>query len=228
MTQPKRHHWWPQFQSGHWTDENGQITAVRADGTSFRAAPDKLAVERDLYTRFDLSGEKDLSIESWFSAQIEHPFSAALKHIAALDEITVAWRNPPNPAKEQEIKELGFVVPKDAEFLPIEGWHRSAVNEYLAALLVRNPRYLEKLIAFHDEHQNSLPKELPRGQALKSVALDNMLSVFEIYRDKIAESHIALLIAEGSNDFLFGDAGITAQEPWKPGPIPFTVRRQRL
>jgi hypothetical protein len=35
MTKPKRHHWWPQLQSGHWTnaDTLGQI-AMLASATS--------------------------------------------------------------------------------------------------------------------------------------------------------------------------------------------------
>lgn len=223
MSQPKRHHWWPQLQSGHWTDEAGCITAVKADGSSFRASPEKLGVESELYTRFELTGQKDLTVERWFSSEIEGPFVQALDRIATLDGIKVAWKIARDHTKEQEIKELGFKVPRHAEYMKIDPQHRSAIDAYLAALLVRNPRYLEKLVAFHDREGTPLPSDLPRDQGIKTVALDNMLSVFEIYRERIAESHIALLITEGNHEFLFGDGGITADEPWRKGPIPFDI-----
>lgn len=223
MSHPKRHHWWPQLQSGHWTDEAGCITAVNADGSTFRASPEKLGVQSELYTRFELTGQKDLTIERWFSAEIEDPFVQALNRIATLDDIMIGWSGARDPAKEREIKELGFKVPRYTEHIKIDPQHRAAIDAYLAALLVRNPRYLEKLIAFHDHEGTPLSSDLPRDQAIKTIALDNMLTVFEIYRDRIADSHIALLIAEGDHEFLFGDGGITAEEPWKKGPIPFTI-----
>jgi hypothetical protein len=223
LSAPKRHHWWPQFQSGHWTDEGGCITAVRADGSTFRAPPDKLGVEGELYTRYQLAGEKDLTIERWFSSEIEGPFGEALARLATLEGIVPAWKIGRDPAKEQELRELGFKVPKHAEIMRLDAPRRAAIDAYLAALLVRNPRYLRKLVAFHDDHGTPLPDALPRHQAIKTVALDNMLQVFEIYRDQISKSHIALLVAEGDTEFLFGDAGITAHEPWRKGPIPFDI-----
>ena len=223
MSKSKRHHWWPQLQSGYWTDDAGCVTAVKSDGSTFRASPEKLGVESELYTRFELADQKDLTIERWFSAEIEGPFVEALNRIVTLEGIKVAWKIARDPVKEREIKELGFKVPRQAEYMKIDTQHRAAIDAYLAALLVRNPRYLEKLVSFHDTHGTPLPADLPRDQAIKTVALDNMLTVFEIYRDRIAKSHIALLIAEGDHKFLFGDAGITAEEPWKEGAIPFTI-----
>lgn len=223
MTQPKRHHWWPQLQSGHWTGREGCITAVRADGTTFRAPPDKLGVEGELYTRFMLTGRKDLTIERWFSSEIEGPFGKALARLSSLSGIVPGWKIDHDPVKEQEVKELGFKTAKYAEIMRLEAQHREAIDAYLAALLVRNPRYLRKLVAFHDHHGTPLPDALPRDQAIKTVALENMLHVFEIYREEISRSHISLLIAEGDNEFLFGDSGITAQEPWTKGPIPLSI-----
>lgn len=226
MSKPKRHHWWPQLQSGYWTDEAGCITVTKADGSSFRASPEKLGVETNLYTRFDLNGQKDLTIEHWFSTRIEAPFVEALNRIAKLDGIKVAW-SIPSPARdttqEKELKELGFKNPHNAEYMEVNPQHRAAINDYLAALLVRNPRYLRKLVDFHDAEDVSLHSDLSRDQAIKTVALDNMLSVFDIYRNKIAQAHIALLIAEGDNEFLFSDSGITAEEPWRKGLVPFTI-----
>lgn len=196
---------------------------MRADGSTFRAPPEKLGVEGELYTRYQLAGEKDLTIERWFSSEIEGPFGQALAHISSLSGIAPGWKIDHDPVKEREVKELGFKPPKHTEIMRLDAQSRAAIDAYLAALLVRNPRYLRKLVTFHEEHGTPLPDALTRDRAIKTVALDNMLHVFEIYRDQISKSHIALLIAEGDKEFLFGDAGITAQEPWSKGPIPFTI-----
>lgn len=50
-----------------------------------------------------------------------------------------------------------------------------------------------------------------------------MLQVFEIYREQIARAHLGLLLIEGTNELLFSDAGISAEEPWRPGPLPFDI-----
>lgn len=223
MTDPKKHHWWPQLQSKFWIDDSGFITAVRADGSFFRGQPENIGAEGHLYTRYEISGQKDLTIEKWFAAEIEGPFKEILERVATLDGIKVAWEIGRDTAKEKEVKELGFKVPQRAEVLPVTTEHRHAINCYLAALLVRNPIYLQKLIRFHDDHGSPLDSDLPRNQAIKTIALENMLSVYEIYRDRIAEAHIGLVLAEGSHEFLFGDCGITAKEPWLDGPIPFDI-----
>lgn len=101
--------------------------------------------------------------------------------------------------------------------------HRDAMDRYLDALLVRSPRYLAMLVAFHDNEDTPLPKALPRGAAIKTVALDNMREVFEIYRERISGADLGLLLIEGGNELLFSDAGISAEEPWRPGPLPFEI-----
>ncbi len=223
MTNPKRHHWWPQLQSGHWTDSDGLISVTRADGTSFRAPPSKIGVEGELYTRYGFSNEKDLSIEHWFSKMIEGPFVKALERLAKMTGIEVSPLPARRRDKEQELRELGFVVPTKVEQMILTPGHRDAIDKYLAALLVRNPRYLAKLARFHDQHETPLPSGVPRDAAIQTIALDNMLNVFEIYRERISRAHIGLLLVEGRNELLFGDAGISADEPWRPGPLPFDI-----
>lgn len=223
MTKPKRHHWWPQLQSGHWTDADGLINVTRADGSTFRAPPSKIAVEGELYTRYELAGEKDLTIEHWFGQQIETPFVKALERLATMEGVKVSPLPARRSDKEQELRELGFIVPTKVEEMILSAEHRDAIDRYLAALLVRSPRYLAKLVAFHDREGTPLPAALPRDAAIKTVALDNMLQVFEIYRDRIARAHLGLLLIEGTNELLFSDAGISAEEPWRSGPVPFDI-----
>ncbi|WP_417614975.1 DUF4238 domain-containing protein [Parasphingorhabdus sp.] len=223
MSQPKRHHWWPQLQSGYWTDENGLIHVTKKDGSTFTAPPSKVGVEGELYTRFEISGRKDLTIEKWFAAEIENPFVKALDRLLSLDGIETSPLLGRRRDKELELRELGFIIPTKLEKIPLSGEHRAAINSYLAALLVRNPKYLAKLAAFHDKNGLTFPEGLPRNQEIKVVALNNMLSVFEIYRDEIAKADLGLLLVMGENELLFSDAGISAQEPWKAGPIPFDI-----
>ena len=127
------------------------------------------------------------------------------------------------PDKEQELRELGLLVPTKVEEMILSAEHRDAIDRYLAALLVRSPRYLAKLVAFHDRNGTPLPSEIPRDAAIKTVALDNMLQVFETYRQQISGAHLGLLLIEGTNELLFSDAAISAEEPWRPGPLPFEI-----
>lgn len=223
MTDPKRHHWWPQLQSGHWTDNDGFINVTRADGTTFRAPPSKIGVEGELYTRYQFADQKDLTIEHWFSREIETPFVAALERLASMDNISTSPLPAKRPEKEQELRELGFLVPTQVEELILSPDHREAINRYLAALLVRNPMYLAKLARFHDAQGTALPDHVPRDAAIRTIALDNMLHVFEVYRQQVSKSHLGLLLVEASNELLFSDAGISAGEPWRPGPLPFEI-----
>jgi hypothetical protein len=202
---------------------DGFINVTRADGSSFRAPPSKIGVEGELYTRYELAGVKDLTIEHWFGQQIESPFVEALERLATMDGIKVSSLPAKQPDKEKDLRELGFIVPTKVEEMILSAKHRNAIDNYLAALLVRNPYYLTKLIAFHDREGTPLPKELPRNVAIKTFALNNMLYVFEIYRDQIARSQLGLLLIEGTNELLFSDAGISAEEPWRPGPLPFDI-----
>ena len=221
--QPKRHHWWPQLQSGYWTGDNGLINVVKSDGSSFAASPTRIGVEGDLYTRFEVTGGKDVTIEKWFSSEIETPFVRALERLISMDGL-LRYRRPSAPStKTRNASDLGFVVRQDFQIMPLSPEHRKAIDAYLAALLVRNPLYLAKLVQFHDKNGGMLPPELPRSRAIKSVALNSMLEVFKLYRDVISQADLGLVIVDCDRELLFGDSGITAKEPWLPGPLPFDI-----
>lgn len=227
MTVPKRHHWWPQLQSSLWTASDGLITVTRSDGTSFRSTPINVGVEGELYTRFELTGAKDISIEKWFADEIETPFSEALEALIPIRDIKstpFGWiETPAQKEKGKEVKSLGFVLPKQDEYIELLPKHRAALVNYLAAMLVRNPIYLRKLADFHQKNSDLREIDIPKEQFIKSLALDNMLNVYEIYQDAISKSEICLLIADCDHELLFADSGITASEPWLPGPIPFDI-----
>lgn len=182
-----------------------------------------IGIEGHLYTRYDISGQKDLSIERWFSQEIEGPFVEALDRLTSGMGISISPLPAIDREKERNLRDLGFVVPNKVERLLLSREHRRAIDCYLAALLVRNPVYLAKIAQFHDRNEAPLPVEVPRNDAIKTIALDNMLSVFRIYQDRIAQSHLGLLYATGDNELLFSDAGITAEEPWRPGTLPFDI-----
>lgn len=223
MNEPKRHHWWPELQSGQWAGADGMLHVVRADGTTFRAPPSKVGVEGELYTRLDPSGAKDRDIERWFAREIETPFSGALTHLLRLDGIERRrFPGPGDPVKRREVQELGFIVGDYDERMPLAAHLRNAIVNYLAALVVRSPTYLSKLTDWHQA--NSSSGKLPTGQAtLRGFALENMLYLYEVYRDAIAGGFINLMIADCDREFLFADGGVTAEEPWSNRPIPFDL-----
>lgn len=223
MTEPKRHHWWPEVQSGQWGGADGMLHVVRADGTTFRAPPSKVGVEGELYTRIDPTGAKDRDIERWLSREVEHPFASAFTRILTLDGIT-RQRLPgrSDPVKRKEVQELGFIVSDYMEMMPLSEQHRTAIANYVAALVVRIPTYLMKLTDWHREQYGS--DQLPVDERMiRGFALENMLFLYDAYREVIAGASINLMIADCDREFLFADGGVTAKEPWRALPMPFEL-----
>jgi len=111
MNEPKRHHWWPQLQSRHWTGKDGTVFAIKADGTYFPATPLNVSVETELYTRVAPTGEKDRDIEKWFSQKIETPFGPVLDKLLKFNKIE-RRRVAPNSEKARcgEVRICGLTL----------------------------------------------------------------------------------------------------------------------
>ncbi|HEY7641723.1 MAG TPA: DUF4238 domain-containing protein [Steroidobacteraceae bacterium] len=217
MNEPKRHHWWPECQSKYWADASGLLYATRSDGTNFRSSPENIGVEGQLYTRFGPDGSRDVAIETWFGREVEDPFASIFDGLIALDNIQ---RTPfrPDPHKRQVVENLGYVTQDYREHTSITAKERKIVADYVAALVVRNPFYLERILKFHQENNQA-----PDKNTGKTITLENMLYVFGIYRDVILRSDFMLVVREDSHEFLFSDSGITVTEPWRAEPIPFDI-----
>lgn len=199
------------------------LHVVRADGTTFRAPPSKVGVEGELYTRLDPSGVKDRDIERWFSREIETPFASALPAVLSLDGIQRRkFPGRGDPVQLKEVQELGFIVGDYDERMPLTTSVRTAITNYLAALVVRSPSYLSKLTDWHLANNGS--SDLPFAPAtFRSFALENMLYLYNVYREAIAGGYIILTIADCDREFLFVDGGVTAREPWSKRPMPFDL-----
>lgn len=223
MNEPKRHHWWPEIQSGQWANADGMLNVVRADGTTFRAPPSKVGVEGELYTRIDPSGAKDRDIERWFSREIETPFVDTLTRILQLDGLE--RRRLPgrgDPVKRQEVKDLGFIVDNYDEKIPLDPPARTALANYIAALVVRSPSYLAKLTDWHQVNNGAAPLPVD-PTTFRGFALENMLYLYDVYRAAIEAAYINLMIANCDREFLYSDGGVTANEPWSSRPMPFDL-----
>lgn len=212
MNIPKRHHWWPQLNSGNWCNAEGKISVLNRDGTMFLGQPQGLGVVGHLYSKELEGGEKDTSIETWFAHEVDGPFSRVLKKLS--DESSI--RRQPfrgDPGKAAVAKQIGYRVSNFVEYIPITLEEREKIAKYVAALLVRNPNYLNKLEAFH--RLSASPK---------NSALDNMKYIYNIYLNKIMIADLMLIKRDAENEFLFSDGGIVAREPWsEDGGIPFDI-----
>lgn len=199
------------------------LHVVRADGTTFRAPPSKVGVEGELYTRLDPSGAKDRDIERWFSREIETPFAGVLTQLLTLHGIERRkFPGRGDPVKRKEVQHLGFIVGDYNERMPLTATVRDAIANYLAALVVRSPSYLTKLTDWHRANNGS--GDLPVDPAtFRGFALENMLFLYDVYREAIARGYISLMIADCDREFLFADGGVTAQEPWSKRPMPFDL-----
>lgn len=226
MNIPKRHHWWPELQSRHWTNKTGRLYVVKADGSYFETTPENVGVEGHLYLRHTPSGDKDIKIEKWFSSDIEGPFRECLEILVELPGL----RREPcqlDKSKVADGRALGFIVKNYRETIELPAKHRVALANYLAALVVRSPRYLHKIQKYHAVHSADVikaqSKAVPPDLAIKSISLDDMLRLFNRYREKIADSSVMFTKREGESEFLFSDAGITPEEPWRADPVPFDI-----
>jgi hypothetical protein len=215
MIKPKRHHWWPIAQSKHWTDSNGLIFVTRRDGTAFQANPLNIGAESELYTRFGEDNSKDTEIEQWFAEAIDGPAAKMIEHL--LDSANI-HRSPfePEPSKAEVAKALGFRVNRYIDRINLPSDVRQAIASYLAALLVRHPRYLAKLIRFHEQ--------TGAGINTRDRALDNMLHLYNVYVERIVRSIFMVSRRVGNAEYLYSDGGLMLEEPWRRDyDIPFDI-----
>lgn len=216
MTNPKRHHWWPMVQSRYWTDTDGLIFVSRSDGTYFRTNPLNIGVESELYTRFGDGDTKDTKIEEWFANTIDNPAKIIIEYL--LDTSNV--RRKPfqgDRTKAETLKSLGFRVRPYVEYLTLTAGMRDAIARYLAALLVRHPTYLAKLMRFHRSKGSN-------NRDATGPALDNMLHIYNLYAEKIRESILIVTRRAGSSEYLYADGGLKVEEPWrKSHGLPFDM-----
>lgn len=216
MNKPKRHHWWPQVQSRHWTQVDGYVHLTRKDGTFFRTNPMNVAVESELYTRFGTDDSKDTSIEEWFASEIDGPAATMINHL--LDPANIRRvQFTPDPIKAKQARALGFQVHPYLEEILLPHDIRAAIARYIAALLVRHPDYLRKL----SSSANMVPA---KPDDLRTVALDKMLVLYEQYRERIERAVIMVSRRIGTFEYLYADGGLIVREPWNNETgIPFDI-----
>src|SRR2546430_1892736 len=195
--QPKQHHWWPVVRSRHWVDSNAHVSVTRSDGTVFKINPLKIGRESELYTRFGDDDSKDTGIEQWFSEAIDGPAAEMINYL--LDPANV-YRIlfSADPKKAETARSLGFRVNAYIDKIRLTSEIRAAISRYLAALLVRHPVYLAKLVEFHAADAGSTVKA-------KNRALDNMLHLFDKYSDRIAKSVLLISRRVGDAEYLYAD-----------------------
>lgn len=216
MSKPKRHHWWPMAQSRYWANADGVVTVTRADGTSFRTNPLNIGVESELYTRFLWDDAKDTTIEDWFAKTIDGPTTDMIEHL--LDPSNICRESfRGHPEKVRAVKELGFRVRPYIEKVSIPPNIRQSISRYVAALLVRHPKYLARLVEFHRAKGDAT-------SGIKNLALDNMLHLYNVYAERISRSVFMLTRRGGSAEYIYSDGGLLVEEPWRTeSGIPFDI-----
>jgi hypothetical protein len=93
----------------------------------------------------------------------------------------------------------------------------------LAALVVRNPQYLERLRNWHKDNNSSISGTWSSDQQFQTMALDNMLFLYQVYREKIEKAQVILTIADCDREFFYSDGIFAKKEPWDNGPLPFDL-----
>jgi hypothetical protein len=119
--------------------------------------------------------------------------------------------------KAETVRQLGFKVTPYLEEVTTPPGIREAIARYIAALLVRHPNYLRKLIRFHSSDGTN-------DRVAKSRALDNMIWLHGVYTDRIRTSAFLISRASDTHEFLYADGGVKIDEPWKTTHgIPFDI-----
>jgi len=215
-TGPKKHHWWPVVQSRHWTDSNGHISVTRSDGTIFPVNPLKIGRKSELYTRFGADDFQDTAIEKWFSETVDGPAAEMITYLLDPENVYRTLVSV-DSKKAETARSLGFRVNAYIDKIRLTAEIRKAIARYLAALLVRHPMYLAKLVQFQAVDAGS-PVEA------KNRALDNMLLLFGVYAERIAKSVLLVSRRVGDAEYLYADGGLMVQEPWHTSHgIPFDI-----
>jgi hypothetical protein len=216
MNRPKRHHWWPQVQSQHWTLSDGLVHVVKADGTSFRAKPINVGVESELYTFIGQDGEKRSDVEEWLAKSIDAPAGNLISYLHDPDNYRTMRRSI-HPRQRKAAAQVGVTLDKAGmEILRLPDEVRYSIASYLAAMIVRNPKYIAKMVEYHRAQK-------VRDDNTKQISLINMISVYETYREALLEAILFISRRGGTNEFLFGDCGVAVREPWKNGLMPFDL-----
>ncbi|OAI29199.1 hypothetical protein A1355_16620 [Methylomonas koyamae] len=175
-----------------------------------------IAVESELYTRFDEDGQKDTAIEEWFAKEIDGPSTRIIEHFLDPDNTR---RRPfrGDPAKAKTTRELGFRVNDYFEEIVLPQEIRTLTARYLAALLVRHPQYLGKLQRFHAQADSDT-------RLVRERALANMLTIYETYTNAISRAELMITKRVGTNEYIYADGGLSIQEPWlTESGIPFDI-----
>jgi hypothetical protein len=216
MTKAKRHHWWPMAQSVYWTNSDGFVSVTRSDGAVFPANPLNIGVESELYTRFSEERGKGTGIEEWFAQAIDGPAKQMIEHL--LDPRNV-HRSLflPDPSKAKVATALGCRVNRYIDKVELPPEIRKAIARYLAALLVRHPTYLGKLVTFHAGGTKA-------STSTKDRALDNMIQLYDVYTKRISTAVFMISRRVGDAEYLYADGGLMVEEPWRHDhDIPFDI-----
>lgn len=212
MNTPVRHHWWPQLQSGYWTGVDGCINCIDKTGKVFKTQPVNIGVKTHLYSKTYLDGTKDTAIETWLAKQVDAPFDGAFEEIFDFSRIR-QHRYKGDERLRNELKEIGYEMNDFIEEISIKFEYKKILSNYIASLLVRTPSYLKRLNNFHSDLAGDT----------YNYALDNMIYMYDVYREKISQSYIKVMRRTGDNEFIYGDQAVTAQEPWGRSYLPFTI-----
>jgi hypothetical protein len=173
-------------------------------------------VESELYTRFSVEGEKDRWIEEWFAETIDGPVTKTIEHLLDPSNVHRSLFSP-DPSKAKIAKALGYRVNPYIDKVNLPPTVRDAMARYLAALLVRHPTYLEKLVAFHGGGTKASVSTKNRG-------LDNMIQLYGVYTKRISTAVLMISRRVGDAEYLYADGGLMVEEPWREAyDIPFDI-----
>jgi Protein of unknown function (DUF4238) len=149
MTDPKRHHWWPECHSKLWVDNDGLITAIDQTGHSFRSPPSKVGVQTHHNSIRMPDGTIDTSLETFFANEIETPVAPILLRLANQSQRSFAWDQHIDrdfaSREARAIRSDGFLPTKRGRCVLLSAAERRAVARYFASLLVRVPSYKDEL-----------------------------------------------------------------------------------
>lgn len=212
MNTPVRHHWWPQLQSGYWTGGDGCINCIDKAGTVFKTQPVNIGVKTHLYSKTNVDGTKDAAIEAWLATNVDAPFDGAFQEIFDFSRIR-RHKYKGDERLRNDLKAIGYEINNFIEDLKIDFECKIILSNYIAGLLVRTPSYLKRLNDFHSDQVSEA----------HNYALDSMIYLYDVYRERINQSYMKIMRRTGENEFIYGDQAVTAKEPWGRSYLPFTI-----
>lgn len=211
MSQPKRHHYVPQFLLRRFVDENGQLAVYRkSDGKTWTTTPGNLFVERDLYSTTK-DGTLDPKLEHEYS-QLEGDANLVISRF-----IASAGQGQIPVISSEEKRTFGDFFYQQIKRVP-EMFRALEVQKDFANRLEQKIGDVESRLGYslsEDEKSNLLtPQSISRIQ--KNATVKSLGDINSNIRARLLSMSLEIVVAPAGVSFVIGSQPVSRSKQGNP------------